>query len=378
MWMRKYSRTVWKFVVLAFVVAVICFLPIHSAQADVIPDPPPVDVIWLSFTDKSSEPLTIEGLQIIGCNSLPNCGKTTLLHQYGTCDGNYCVRGEGSLTTPEDSFVCSDNICRWETLGYDGLFRILVQFSGGTLLSDVEFVPGKLNNGQDQEVAWKIVVGNSNLYIMESHSPMLNDQLESHSPRLNDQADLFINSLGWLGLSILVELLVAGLCFQRWARTGLRGLMGRLLLVLLVNLLSLPVVWLFFPSLGQLQSQFNVNVGIFTALVIGFYTILLVRIYHAAEKTRWWKIALTVLSIPLIYLFFQMPLDVLGNKDDLIRLNGLSTTAVVLFSEVFAVVYEAILLTVLSKRTLPVKLCWVISLLMNTASFLTGKLFMNL
>ena len=367
MWVRKYSRTVWKFVVLAFVGAVICLLPNHSAHADITPDPPPVDVIWLLFTDKSAEPLRIEGVQIIGCSSSASCGKATLLQQYGKCDGYYCAGGEESLTPPENSFVCSGDICRWETLGYDGMFRIQAQFSDRTWLSDVLFVPYKYNDLRDQEVAWKVEVGDSHLSIVKSTPP-----------RPNDQAELFINSLGWLGLSILVELLVAGLCFQRWARTGLQGLMGRLLLVLLVNLLSLPVVWLFFPSLGQLQSQFNVNVGIFTALVIGFYTILLVRIYHAAEKTRRWKIVLTVLSIPLIYLFFQMPLDVLGNKDDLIRLNGLSTTAVIIFSEVFAVVYEAILLTVLSKRTLPVKLCWIISLLMNAASFLTGKVFMNL
>jgi hypothetical protein len=55
-----------------------------------------------------------------------------------------------------------------------------------------------------------------------------------------------------------------------------------------------------------------------------------------------------------------------------VHVQGLSPTAVIIVAEICAVVGEAILITILSKRTLPLWLIWMTSFLMNTASFLVG------
>jgi hypothetical protein len=58
--------------------------------------------------------------------------------------------------------------------------------------------------------------------------------------------------------------------------------------------------------------------------------------------------------------------------------EGLSSTVTILASEVFAVVFEAIMITILSKRSLSSRLIWVTSLLMNAASFAGGLLLNTL
>lgn len=51
---------------------------------------------------------------------------------------------------------------------------------------------------------------------------------------------------------------------------------------------------------------------------------------------------------------------------------GLTSNVTVLASEVFAVVFEAVMMAILSKRALWSKVIWITSLLMNAASFGAG------
>ena len=246
-------------------------------------------------------------------------------------------------------------------------FRLVVVFSDRVRTSEVT---GKLPGEYQliKPLSWRVTVTETDLTLTQVDG----------RPEIADPAGRFDENLVWVGLSIGVELLVAGLCFHVWARSTLRSWLGRLLMVLLVNLLSVPMVWLFFPTLGKMQSEYGAIVGVLTLFAVVLYTGLLVFVYHSTARARWWKIPLVVLSLPLSFACAGLGLFVTTYGLDFVNVHGLSATAVIVIAEVFAVVYEAVMITVLSRRSLPTALIWVTSLLMNAASFTIGQVVLNL
>jgi len=226
-------------------------------------------------------------------------------------------------------------------------------------------VVSKLPSQYGETAAWRVIVRETDLQL----------EVDAAIPAIHDPLALFQQNLWWLGVSVVVELLVAGVCFQVWARTDIDGLMGRLWIVFLVNLLSLPVVWLFFPSLGQLQTEASQQVGVFVLLGALAYAALLAGIYLSAGKTRQWMIVLTLISLPVagVGSFVVWALtSYMGSRTVVVA--GLTSSVTILASEVFAVVFEAVLITILSKRSLSSRWIWITSLLMNAASLSAGLL----
>jgi hypothetical protein len=229
-------------------------------------------------------------------------------------------------------------------------------------------VTGELPSNYGESKAWRVVVRDTDLSMEQDTIPAIPDPFELNIQQL----------LGRLGLSIVVELLVAGLCFQVWSKTDIRGLMGRLLIILLVNLVTLPVVWFSFPSLGQFQSDGGHKLGIFVLIVSVIYATLLAGIYRSVNKMRLWVIILTVISLPITGVCYLVVLFLASYGNYAVIAQGLPSNITILASEVFAVVFEAILIAILSKRSLPFGLICVTSLLMNAASFFIGQLLIGL
>ena len=335
-------------------------LPTLPARANA---PSPPTVVWLLFEYQTAQTPRLEGVQLVGCDSAA-CANPVLLQQYGRCDGDGCLPGTAVLTGYENSIECTNEFCRAEAWPDHGGtdFRIVAQFSDRVRLSGVS---GKLPADEDESLTWRVTVQESDLSIAGRGTP----------PAIHDPGKRLQANLGVVGLSILAELVVAGACFYIFARTDLRRWLGRLLMVLLVNLLSLPVVWLFFPSLAQLQRFASRNEGLFVLLAAGIYTGLLIAIYRAEGKARRRPILLAIGFIPLTFLCY-LATAMLQWMDygNTFYVQGLSATLLIVLAEVFAVVFEAVVLMLLSKRALPAGLIWVTSLLMNAASFGIGWL----
>jgi hypothetical protein len=173
------------------------------------------------------------------------------------------------------------------------------------------------------------------------------------------------------GASILVEVLVAGVCFWRTVEPG--SFEGSLGIVFLANLVSLPVVWFFFPSLGQFQSEANRSLGVLILLAAFVYGALLTGIFRSRGKRRGWLIALSLLSLPVtVMCALIVPSFLNGYASGAVSVQGLPANIAIAASEVFAVVFEALLISILSKGKVPVKWAWITSLVMNAASFAMG------
>ena len=360
----RYSQNLMRILVVVLVVAAGLWLPLEAAYGN---SAEPPTVVWLMFEYQIPDIPRLLGVQLLGCQT-PTCEQPLLLQQYGKCEAPECVVGTEILTGYSNSLDCTREICRSEVWPSHGGtdFRLVVVYSDRVRTSEVT---GKLpDHYSDQTITWQVTVTETDLSLTQVDG----------RPEIADPTGRFEENLVWVGLSIGVELLVAGLCFHVWARSTLRSWLGRLLMVLLVNLLSVPMVWLFFPTLGKMQHEYDAMVGVLTLFVVLLYTGLLVFVYHSTARALWWKILLVVLSLPLSFACVVLGLFVTAYGGDSVNVHGLSATAVIVIAEVFAVVYEAVMITVLSRRSLPTALIWVTSLLMNAASFTIGQVVLNL
>jgi hypothetical protein len=118
--------------------------------------------------------------------------------------------------------------------------------------------------------------------------------------------------------------------------------------------------------------------GIFILIASVFYATLLVGIYRSVGKARRWVIILTVISLPITSVCYLVRLFLVSYGNYTVIAQGLPSNITILASEVFAVVFEAILIAILSKRSLPFGLICVISLLMNATSFFIGQLLISI
>jgi hypothetical protein len=357
---QRTQPSAWKIPVLFFVAVAIFLLPVNIAYANSIP----YSYVWFTFDYKTAQTPQLLGVQLIACTTT-NCEQPVLLQQYGTCDGAGCVTLPPQITGGPYNFGCEANVCRSAAYPPHGAidFRLVVQFSDRVRTSEVV---GKLPSEWGEVSTWLVIVRDTDLSIEHGTLPGI-----SYFNRLYPEQPFLL-----FGLSILVEILVAGVCFQLWARTDIRHLMGRLLIILLVNLLSLPVVWFFFPSLGGYQRAGDHDMGLFFLAAAFIYAALLAGIYRSGKKTRRWVIILTLISLPFTCLYSLLGESYSSGTYNFLPVNvqGLPSNVIIFASEIFAVVFEAILVTLLNKRSLPVRLIWITIILMNAASFVAGLL----
>jgi hypothetical protein len=356
---KQRVRTIsWNKPAILFAAIVIFLLPIGAAYAN---SAAPPSVAWFTFDYTTVQTARLQGVQLIACLTT-NCEQPVLLQQYGICKSAGCVESAPTLTGWPNDIGCATNICRSAAYPSHGGtdFRLVAQFSDRVRASEVV---GKLPSGYGGVSAWRVIVQDTALSIESVAPPAVSIPNRSYPGK----------PLILFGASILVELLVAGVCF--WRTIDPSYFESTVFIVFLVNLLSLPVVWLFFPSLGQFQSTANRNMGVITLLAAFIYAALLAAIYRSGKKRRGWVIALTILSLPVTVLFFLIvPSFLTGYVGGYISVQGLPASVTITASEIFAVVFEALLIMLLSKPSLPVRWVWITSLLMNAASFIVGLL----
>jgi hypothetical protein len=96
------------------------------------------------------------------------------------------------------------------------------------------------------------------------------------------------------------------------------------------------------------------------------------------QRQRLSLIILGIFSLPVTFVCFFFMLFVTEYGNQSVPAAGLLPGVIVLLSEIFAVVCEAALITVLSKGALSWRQAGVMSLLTNTISFLWGLLIFGL
>ena len=352
------SKTLWIRLALVIVIGASFLFPFQTVHANSLPPP---SVVWLEFEFETEPAPRLQGIQLVGCES-GACAQPILLQQSGECDEAGCIAPPETLTGMSNSIGCADDICRSSAFPSHGgsSFRIVAQFSDRLRTSAVvEGLPAEYG----EESTWRVLVGGADLSLeRQADAPVI-----SHPHRLVQR------NLGWVGLSILIELLVAGLCFRIFAQTELTQLPKQLLMVLLVNLISLPVAWIFIPSLGQFQQEYSRSFGSYVLVTAGVFAALLAFIYRSEGKSRWRLVALTIaLSLLTAFCYLSLLPWLLYGGVYTVHVQGLSANAVIIVAELFALVFEAVMISILSRKTLSPRLIWLVSFLMNTASFVVG------
>jgi hypothetical protein len=352
-----------KKLLLFILIALITLLPTTIALAN---SAAPPSVVWFTLVCETGHRPRLEGIQLVGCPT-EQCEQPVLLQQYGTCEADGCL--PPPVTLPDGfatSFGCAADQCRGMSYNdYGGMdFKLVAQFSDQVRSSPLtSHLPSEFS----EVVAWNVIVGETDL----SLTP------DATIPTLNEPYELFPRDMAWLGLSILVELLVAGVCFYFLTPADRSQWLNRLLVVLLVNLATFSSLWLFFPAFGQFHRAGSRYLGVIAMLVSVFYMALLVIIYRSPRKVRRWAIPLTVLG-GLLTGFgcsFLLLLAYFGGAT--VYVQGLSLTLVILLSEIYAFIVEAVLITVLLKLPLKTRWVWITSLLMNAASFIVGLILIG-
>lgn len=177
------------------------------------------------------------------------------------------------------------------------------------------------------------------------------------------------------GVTLAVELAVTALVLLRLG-VARREVGILLLMITLINLLSFPVVWIFFPALGFFQEE--------SARVFGTYMLVMALGYGGVVGgIRWvdnvcrrWVLGIGALvSIPLmLFLGLIVVVNFTSYSPTPPLADGLPYGVTLTLSELFAFGFEALLLYLASRRTLHIGQAALLSLLMNGASFLAGLL----
>lgn len=222
---------------LIFILLGLLFLaPTRVAQANMAPPP---SVVWFILEYENGTTPRLQGIQLVGCGD-EACTQRVLLQQYGTCHSAGCLVGPVTLSGFSTSFACAGSRCRSTAYPNHGgaAFMLIAEFSDRVRQSSIS---GRLPAAFGEEASWTVLVRQADLSITP----------DATVPTINIPYERFNQSLGWLGLSILVEVAVAGVGMWLLARTVMAQWLSRLLVVFLANLATLPVVWLTFPAFGQ-------------------------------------------------------------------------------------------------------------------------------
>ncbi len=344
--------------VLALLVLLAIWLaPVSVALANAMP----ILFLWLDFVYETAERPELEGVQLLSCNTA-ECSQPTLLLQYGTCDSKGCL-DLSPVIEAWQPMECLGARCVAAFNPYDFAalppFKVIGDFSDrvreSALLGDP--LPSWGDAG------WQIAVQDTTLVISDS------------DPRLYKPDKVnFGGFFQTFALTIIVEMLAVAAAFGGWLKLRRRSLLNGLGYVLLINLVSYPVSWIFWPSLGRFQPAGIRATGIFVAIGAIVFAALLVIVSLTEGKPRRIWLVLTLVLLPLWAIATLSCLLITGLGAPAIAVAGLPSGLIIAFTELFAVSFEAFLLYLLARKTLAlsVRQAVLISLLTNVSSFLAS------
>jgi len=239
--------------------------------------------------------------------------------------------------------------------------QVVAQFSDGVRESPI--LPEKLP--PFGTLGWRIVVQDAALSVTR----------DENVPILSNFGSGFLK---FYALTVATEVLVAILILVGF-RIRRLDLAKGLAYVLLANLVSYPVTWFFWPSLGQFQPEAFRKSGyaIAAAAVVG--ACLLVGVSRIKSKSAWPKVVVTLglLAAMLIFSCGWMSMVSYGNQR--VEVRGLPVGLTILLAELFAVVFETAIVFFLARKTISLSLMQValISVVTNLCSYLLGRLVLS-
>ncbi|OYQ66249.1 hypothetical protein B9G53_04455 [Pseudanabaena sp. SR411] len=365
----------WKLSKLIGVLAIAMIVLFASTASANAPPPPPMN--WFTFSYPVGQQ-TLQGLQIVECNTA-TCEQPRLFIQYGECRDTGCLNSSAIALQIDSSyrFNCSDNRCLLvsdlvNTFPIDRTkpqdnpnkwFRLIGQFSdrlrlSPTLLKD----PKEKTASFPHSGVWQVQVTQDSLQVIQEENKLAYFIL---TPVQEYTSQMFLT--GWL-LTIASELLVGAIVLW-WRKASQQNIFRVLMAIAMVNLFSYPVVWSFFPSLEPFQILLGRYFGISSLFVAMFYGLAMHVKRQASSKKIVFFSLLIFIGMNILGGFIALWFGY-GNRIPIAE--GIPYRFTLPVSEVFAVVYEAWLISTLSLGQLSLKQAGLLSLLTNITSLLLG------
>ncbi len=334
------------------VVAFLLWPQIASANAA-----PPMPRTWFTFVDGAGQAVNPSAVQILECGAGESkcSASAAVLAHFGNCSATACASGTSKAHV---DFGCSKNICL--LMSFDGMpvrFKLVAQQGNQAYESGVVAMAQQQGYGAQEHFKVAVAAAGQLTLTPDSRIPAL-DTNSNFGPA-------FLLTL--ISELAVIALLLVGFKQTLWPLLGLAGLM---------QVLSFPVVWTFFPSFlpWHLPSERLVGaVLLISALGLGG---LLVWLRLASTRnSRVISIVLLALAVPisLACLFGTFLVAGYGNNE-FPNTAGVSYPIVLVGAELFAVGFEAVLLYFFSRRTLSIQRSALVSLAANAVSFVLGLL----
>jgi hypothetical protein len=106
--------------------------------------------------------------------------------------------------------------------------------------------------------------------------------------------------------------------------------------------------------------------------IVAFYTFISIIVQKKRVRVKKWVSVVLAISVPVCLISYMIASVTVPYGDQTVVTNGLPWSLVVLLAEIFAVVFESVVLFVFNKRDIPYKNVLPFALIAKGASFLLG------
>ncbi len=401
------------------------------ARANSAPPPP---AIWFYLDDQTGASPGLQGAQLLGCEDSA-CAQPMLLQQFGVCSSPECLGGQPDLrqnpSTWIDHFTCDDLRCYSSTYKYGRpSFRLVLQYSDRarthreslplpqsylqTNAWQVSVLPDKLElratsvQPVPQKTAppfWLglILTQVVELAVAAFYLAFILPRLERKKALAAQRPSLAGSPAGENALSgelpagdsavgatsavaseadaranaerIVAEMVAAQGGRRLWPGGGLLADLGKLFLI---NLLTFPAVWGFFPALRGFVSPGERSAA--WALLLFTWTLaVLLGVFFTLRPSRWRWVSGILMGLAIPSGLFCLGLYAFAANYGYRGYigPGFSLPVILLLSEIYAVLAEALLFFWYTRPRLAWYHALALSLLANLASFIAGTLLLS-
>src|SRR5579883_698752 len=355
-WLLSLRSPGWFRYGLGAIAVVLLFATTAAANA-----PAPPAYAWFRFTDAHAQPIAVQSVQLVECQTT-TCEQPVLLLQSGTCSASGCLQAAPALQSPSNRFECAENTCLYvEAFMSDRktgpYFKLIAQIAGRSRASQRVRLSLKSPLESNTSENLRVTVSDHDLTIAPDTSAPQPTRLE----------------LFWLAFALteITEMAVAALVL--WQMKVDRPFLTRMLAaIVFINLLTFPVVWFFFPSLQPFQYRSLRVVGALSlAVAIGFGA-LLSRRSPVTLKSLGKIFGGWLLTLPLVFILGGVGMLFFAYGEWLPAAAGLTARITLPASEIFAVVVEAWLIHRVGQTVLSLPRAGLLSLCINAASLILG------
>jgi hypothetical protein len=334
-----------------FILLIIAILfPTSIAVANA---PYPPFRMWFQFSSETKSDLQITGAQMIGCYD-KYCDTPYVLANFGDTTGStYLAPTSNDLVW---ELKCAEDQCFAENWGEEWtplFFRLITTSDSKTWTTNIAPFP----DCSRCTTYWNITLAENSVLLEE--------------PENVEDAKSSLDSLLTFLLSVTAEILVAlgyGLFLRKYRPLSIPKLLTT---VFFANLLSYYFVWAIFPMFGKLKFDNDRSYAIVAIIALIIVSLFTIWVVHNWKNSKLEVGIITAVFIPVFSIMFLFVAFESSYGYGQIQVGGLPNYMVIIVAEIFAVIYETIMVYFLRKKEITF---WQSALLCFTANCLSCAL----